>query len=289
MHTCCLRSQNRVCLSIQVEKDEDAGLSAQRRAGADSDTDRTPEFFSAGPPGSNSRAVPESSRHAEQVQATGTADEGPHAPVAGDTGQTDGDCQAASTRPDANMGNAPFTETLAPSPPPCGAHDNPSRADEQPQVSKDRTEAFGMYHQMLAADKTGYSEGHDEARPATAAAFPLSAPEACAVDCTDQACAANDKLPRTETLADGSNGGEYEITGTQGGIRSQIRHMMDASLPIASAMREAVKQFESSENETVAMAKWPHKGRKRKHKSDVQKYSWLRVGRTWRKRAKVKL
>ena len=89
-----------------------------------------------------------------------------------------------------------------------------------------------------------------------------------------------------ESKANGSGIGEDEAEGAQGDIRSQVRHMMDASLPIASAMQEAVKQFESSEDGTSTLIKWPHNGRKRKRKSDAQRYRWLRAGRTWRKRAK---
>ena len=271
---------NSACQNFQVGKDVDAGVSAQKPAVADSDVVTIAQPFHAELPGSDSGTVPERGQHAEQVRATVNADEGPHTPVDGDTGRGDIDYQPAATEPGASPGVAPLIETLALSSP--GAHDNPFRADEQPQLSEDRTEAFDARQQQHAANETAHHEGPDEARPARAEALPLSALETCAVESGDPAGAAHDELPRTETVADVSGGGECG-TGTQGDIRSQVRHMMDDSLPIASAMREAVTQFQKG---AVTLTKWPHKGRKRKHGSDVHKYRWLRVGRTWRKRAK---
>ena len=237
------------------------------------------ELLAAELPGSDSRAVPVRSQHLEQVHTTGIADL--DAPVAGETTGFYSDWQGASIRPDANLGSAPLTKSLAPSL--SGARDNLARAGEQPGVIKDKAQPLGTHQQQDAADETVSHEGLHDACPATAERPSVSAPEACAGRSEDLAGAAQVELPENDSNAIGNSGEDPKTVPRQGDIRSQVRHMMDASIPIALALQKAVKQFEGDENNSLP--RWPHINRKTKPNDGTKKHRWLKVGRTWKKRA----
>ena len=217
--------------------------------------------------------------HVEDVQAMGTIAQSCHAHVAGDTGGHENDRRCAPTRPEAKHGDLLLTESLAPSL--SGTHDSPKGAGEQPDGSMNRAQALRM-RQHPPAEEASWLEGPDEDSPATAKTSLVLAPDASAGRIADLVPAAHDD--DLSTIATGNRGEDVETTGRQCDIRSQVRHMMDAKLPIALAMREAVEHFKCNETAPNTVPKWPHTLRKGKHKNE-HRCRWLRVGRTWKKHA----
>ena len=111
------------------------------------------------------------------------------------------------------------------------------------------------------------------------------AAQASAGDKAGLVCATHDDEPECGTISNVNGGAEAAPAEGQGDIRSQVRHMMDASLPIARAMQEALKQVDGKEDGAQAWSQRPRKDSTRKRKGGAHRYRWLRVGRTWKKHA----
>ena len=230
-------------------------------------------------PSIDSAVAAEELLYVEDVQAIGAVGQSCHAHVAGNIGENEDDRQRAPARPEASFDDVLLMETVAPSL--SQAHDSPEGAGEEPGNCETRAQGLRV-RQQLPAEDANCLEGPDAYSQATADTFPALAPDASAGRVAGPVPSVHDD--GLDAIATGEHGDGAERTGRQCDIRSQVLHMMDAKLPIALAMREAVEHFKCSESAPSTMPTWPHTSRIGRYRA-AHRYRWLRVGRTWKKHA----